>query len=118
MRILLFVLGLLALASGGLKFRERIMHKIGTSPLAMGEIGLGILACAVAILVSDGVVIQSVVAAATLVAVFAGAYHQSKLTAAFRHRRDLSESHRLKRFVDAQAPPTPKPDPPGEDHGA
>jgi len=116
MKVLLFVLGLLALASGGLKFRGRIMHKIGTSPFAMGELGLGLLACATAIL-AESVVLQSVVAAATLIVVFVGSYHQSKLTAAFRHPRDLSESHRLRRFVEADPSVTQKPSP-GQEHGA
>jgi len=118
MKILLFVLGLLALASGGLKFRARIMNRIGTSPFAMGEIGLGLLSCAVAAFVADGIVLQSVVAGATLIAIFVGSYHQSKLTSAFQHRRELSESHRLRQFVGTEIPPTPKAAPGGEDHEA
>ena len=109
MRILLFSLGLLGLVSGGLKFRDRIMNKIGTSPFALGEVGAGVLACAVAALVPDAVVLQSVVGVLTFGAIAAGSYHQSRLTAAFRRRRELSESHRLRHFLESQ-PMTPEPE--------
>ncbi len=118
MRVFLFVVGLLAIASGGLKFRGRVMNTFGTSPIALGEVGLGVLSCVIALAVSGPVALHLVLAALTLVSVLAGAYHQSRLTAAFRRRRDLSEAHRLRSFVERPAssePPDPKTT--GDHHG-
>lgn len=104
MRILLFGLGILALLSGGLKFRDRIRTRIGTTPLSLGELALGAIACVLALSMPQPTPLHSGVAAAIVVALVAAGVHQSKLTTAFQHRRDLSEAHRLQRFVDVVAP--------------
>ena len=100
MRILLLVLGLLAMASGGLKFRDRIRTRIGTSPFSLGELGLGGIAGILAISGADPTPMHSGVAGLTVIAMIFAGIHQSRLAAAFQHRRDVSESHRLKRFVE------------------
>ena len=43
MGVLLFLLGLLAAASGGLKLRSRVRLRLGTSPLAVSETVIGVL---------------------------------------------------------------------------
>ncbi len=43
MGILLFLLGLLAAASGGLKLRSRVRSLLGSSPLAVAETAVGVL---------------------------------------------------------------------------
>jgi hypothetical protein len=100
MRILLFGLGLLALLSGGLKFRERIRTRIGTSPYSLAELALGVIACALSVGMPEPSPLHSTVAAAIVVILVLAGVHQSRLTTAFQHKRDLSESHRLKSFMD------------------
>lgn len=100
MRILLFGLGFLALLSGALKFRERIRSRIGTSPLSLAELALGLAACFVATSMPQPTFVHSAVAAAICVALVAAGVHQSRLTHAFQRRRDRSEAHRLQHFVD------------------
>ncbi len=43
MGVLLFLLGLLAAASGGLKLRSRVRSLVGFSPLAVSETAFGVL---------------------------------------------------------------------------
>ena len=43
MGVLLFLLGLLAAASGGLKLRSRVRSLVGSSPLAVAETAVGVL---------------------------------------------------------------------------
>ncbi len=43
MGVLLFLLGLLAAASGGLKLRSRVRSLVGSSPLAVAEAAVGVL---------------------------------------------------------------------------
>ncbi len=43
MGILLFLLGLLAAASGGLKLRSRVRSLVGSSPIAVAETAVGVL---------------------------------------------------------------------------
>jgi hypothetical protein len=41
--VLLFLLGVLAAASGGLKLRSRVRSLLGVSPLAVAETAIGVL---------------------------------------------------------------------------
>lgn len=100
MRILLFGLGLLALLSGGLKFRDRIRTRIGTTPYSIAELALGLIACALSVGMPQPSPLHSTVAAAIIAVLVLAGVHQSRLTTAFQHRRDLSESHRLKSFME------------------
>ena len=117
MRVLLFAMGLLAMASGGLKFRERIMNRIGTSPFALGELGTGVVACACSVLVANNAAVHTSVVGVALVAMGVATYHQSKLTAAFQKRRELSESHRLRQFLQSHVSTETSPTSDGVDHG-
>lgn len=100
MRILLFGLGLLALLSGGLKFRDRIRTRIGTTPYSIAELVLGVIACALSVGMPQPSPFHSTVAAAIIAVLVLAGVHQSRLTTAFQHKRDLSESHRLKNFME------------------
>lgn len=103
MRLLLLVLGVLALATAGLKLQDRVRSRIGTSPFALGEIVVGIAACLVASLVSDPGPLHASAAVASVLIIIISAVHQGRLTSAFSRRREQSEARRLKQFMAVQA---------------
>jgi len=96
---MLLVLGLLAMAAGGLKLRDRIRSRMGTTPFSLAEVALGAVAGLLAATMPDPTTFHSVVAGLTVLAMLVAGIHQARLAAAFQHRRDLSESFRLQRFV-------------------
>jgi len=104
MRLLLFIIGFLALASGGMKFQDRVRSRIGTSVLAAGELALGIAACLVGAIVAGPSKIHVAMVVASTLGIVVASLHQMRLTTDFHQRRELSESHRLRRFVDAPLP--------------
>ena len=100
MGILLFVLGLLAAASGGLKLRSRVRSLVGSSPLAVAEAAVGVL-----VIFGSGVGLARVRPLAWAVVVVASglivASSVSLVRKARRHRKraGASEAARLASFL-------------------
>jgi putative effector of murein hydrolase LrgA (UPF0299 family) len=94
--ILLFLLGLLAAASGGLKLRSRVRSLLGVSPLAVVETAVGVLT-----VLGSGVGLARVrplawvvvAVAAGLIAVSSTAHVRKALRR--REKREASEAERL-----------------------
>ncbi len=96
MGVLLFLLGLLAAASGGLKLRSRVRSLLGVSPLAVSETAIGvltILGSAVG-LARVRPMAWAVVALAFLLIVVSSITHVRQ-TLQRRQGRESSESERL-----------------------
>ena len=102
MGVLLFLLGLLAAASGGLKLRSRVRSLQGISPLAVAETAMGALT-----VLGSGVGLADVRALAwVVVAVAAGLIAVSStvhVRSALRRRgkREESEAERLATFLQS-----------------
>jgi hypothetical protein len=99
MGMLLFLVGLLAALSGGVKLRKRIRTSIGASTLARAEIAVGSL-----VVLGSGVGLSTtpvapVVVAATLLLVVVSAVDQGRRAARAQRHRELSEETRLKTFL-------------------
>jgi putative effector of murein hydrolase LrgA (UPF0299 family) len=102
MGILLFLLGLLAAASGGLKLRSRVRSLLGVSPLAVVETAVGVLT-----VLGSGAGLGRVrplawavvVVAAGLIAVSSTAHVRSMLQR--REKREASEAERLGSFLQS-----------------
>ena len=96
MGVLLFLLGLLAAASGGLKLRARVRSLLGTSRLAVTETAVGVLT-----VLGSGVGLAdvrplawAVVAVAFLLIVVSSTAHMRKALRR-REKREASEAERL-----------------------
>jgi predicted Kef-type K+ transport protein len=98
--ILLFLLGLLAAASGGLKLRSRVRSLLGVSPLAVAETAVGVLT-----VLGSGVGLARmrplawavVVVATGVIAVSSTVHVRSALRR--REKREASEAERLGSFL-------------------
>ena len=96
MGVLLFLLGLLAAASGGLKLRSRVRSTVGISPLAVSETAIGVLT-----IIGVGVGLArmrplawAVVAVAFLLIVVSSIVHVREAMR-LREVREASEAERL-----------------------
>ncbi len=102
MGVLLFLLGLLAAVSGGLKLRSRVRSLVGISPLAVSETAIGVLTIlgAGAGLARVRPLAWAVVAVAFLLIVVSSIVHVRK---ALRRRlkRESSEAERLASHLQA-----------------
>ena len=102
MGVLLFLLGLLAAASGGLKLRSRVRSLVGFSPLAVSETAMGVLTIlgAGAGLARVRPLAWAVVAVAFLLIVVSSIVHVRE---ALRRRevREASEAERLASHLEA-----------------
>jgi hypothetical protein len=99
MGMLLFLVGLIAGLSGGVKLRKRIRASVGTSSLAWAELAVGSL-----VVLGSGIGLSTTVfapwvVAATLVLVVASAIDQGRRAARAQRDRELSEQTRLKNFL-------------------
>jgi len=99
MGMLLFLVGLLAALSGGVKLRKRIRTSVGTSVLARVELAVGSL-----VVLGSGVGLSRTtlapwVVAATLLLMVASAIDQGRRAARAQRHRDRSEEARLKTFL-------------------
>lgn len=92
--------GVLAVLSGLLKFRGRIRHREGTSPLALLELGSGGVVLVAAGRVAPAVALALL--AASVLVVIGSTTHQLRLLGAARRRRELSESARLRSFLSVR----------------
>ena len=108
MGVLLFVLGLLAAASGGLKLRARVRLLFGTSRLALWETAVGVLT-----VLGSGVGLAdvrplawSVVAGAFILIVVSSTAHVRKARRR-QEKQEASEAARLATHLDS----------PGSGHG-
>lgn len=99
MGMLLFLVGLLAAASGGVKLRKRIRSSVGASQLARVELVVGSLVVLGSGAGLSKTVFAPWVVAATLLLVVASAVDQGRLAARARRQRESSEEARLKTFL-------------------
>ncbi len=102
MGMLLFLVGLLAALSGGVKLRKRIRTALGVSPLARAEIIVGSL-----VVLGSGVGLSTTpfapwVVGVTLGLVVASAIDQGRRAARVRRRRALSQEARLRTFLESR----------------
>jgi hypothetical protein len=103
--ILLFLLGLLAAASGGLKLRSRVRSLVGSSPLAVAETAVGVLT-----VLGSGVGLARVRPLAwTVVVVAAGlivvsSVSQVRKAGRRRERAEASQAARLASHLQPEAP--------------
>lgn len=99
MGMLLFLVGLLAGLSGGVKLRRRIRASVGISAVAWIELTVGSL-----VVLGSGLGLSTTpfapwVVAATLLLVVVSAVHQGRRAARAQRDRELSEETRLKTFL-------------------
>ncbi|UCF39825.1 MAG: hypothetical protein JSW43_08750 [Gemmatimonadota bacterium] len=99
MGMLLFLVGLLAAVSGGVKLRKRIRTSVGTSALARVELAVGSL-----VVLGSGVGLSKTAlapwaVAATLLLMVASAIDQGRRATRAQRHRDRSEGARLKTFL-------------------
>ena len=100
MGVLLILVGLLACVSGGLKMRGRVQEIAGRSPIALGEIAVGVIA-----LVGSSLGLSRVRPLAWTVVVLAigltlaSTWMHARLVSRYVKRREASEGMRLKAFL-------------------
>jgi hypothetical protein len=97
--MLLFLVGLIAGLSGGVKLRKRIRASVGISSLAWAELAVGSL-----VVLGSGIGLSTTafapwVVAATVLLVVASAIDQGRRAARAQRDRELSEETRLKTFL-------------------
>ncbi len=103
MGVLMILVGLLGLASGGFKLRKRVRQTIGRSPLAKVEAIAGILT-----LSGSGLGLSAVrplawlMVATTLVLTIVSTWVQARLVAQYVRKREESEALRLKTYLLAR----------------
>lgn len=104
MGILMMLVGLLAVASGGLKLRGRVLSTIGRSPAAVGELTVGAIALlgSVAGLSRVRPLAWTVVLAA-IGLTLASTWAHARLVAQYVKKREESEALRLKAYLASRA---------------
>ena len=103
MGVLLFLVGLLALASGALKLRPRMREALGTPPLAVAEVIAGGL-----VVLGSGVGLSRTplapwAVALTLFLVILAVVSQARRATRWRRSREISEAERLQSYVEFRA---------------
>lgn len=100
MGILLLVVGLLGLASGGLKLRGRVRETLGYSPLAVAEAVVGAIT-----LTGSGIGLARArplawtLVAVTLVLTVLSTWAHARLVGRYVKKREESEALRLKAYL-------------------
>ena len=100
MGVLLILVGLLGVASGGLKMRGRVQDMLGRSPLAFGEAAAGAIA-----VVGAGVGLSGIRSLAWTVVVLAigltliSTWTHARRVADYVRRQEASEALRLKTYL-------------------
>lgn len=103
--LLLLVGGAVAALGGATKFRPGIRNRMGTSPLALAELGVAALAALLGFAALGGPFLGWGVVVLLLVTVVASALHQSSINRSWRELRAASEEARLAVFMRSRAFP-------------
>lgn len=111
---LLLAGGTVATLGGATKFRPGIRNRMGTSPLALVELGGGAVAAMLGATGAGGIGLRWVALGVALVALVLSALHQSSINRAWRADRAASEEARLRVFLRMQGV-APRPLPGGDD---
>jgi len=101
-QVALLAAGILAILSGALKFRESVRTRAGTTPGALGELGVGVAALFLRGRVGPGGGL-ALLGLAFLVIV-GSTLHQFRLSREAQRRRERTESARLKAFLSTKGP--------------
>jgi hypothetical protein len=108
---LLLTGGIVAALGGAAKFRPGIRNRMGTSPAALLELGVGALAALLGVTGAGAPALRWAVLAAALLALVLSALHQSSINRAWRADRAASEEARLRVFLRTRGVvPQPLPD--------
>jgi hypothetical protein len=98
----LVAVGILAILSGGLKFRESVRNRGGTTPGALGELAVGAAALLLGSRVGPGGGVA--VLGLTLLVIVGSTLHQFHLSREAQLRRERTESARLRAFLSTKGP--------------
>jgi peptidoglycan biosynthesis protein MviN/MurJ (putative lipid II flippase) len=106
MGILLLLVGLLGLVSGGLKLRNRFHSRTGLSPLASSEIAVGASAViGASIGLSRSRPLAWTLVAGALALIVASTAAQVRRTLRHRRRQGVSEGERLRNYLRSRGTP-------------
>lgn len=94
--------GMVSALAGAAKFRPGTRNRMGTSPLALAELGVGSGAVLLGVIGAGPEGLRILVLVLALAALVAGGLHQSSVNRAWRARRAASEEARLQVFLRAK----------------
>ena len=103
MGILLMLVGLLGVSSGGLKMRERVRSTVGQSPLAIVEIVFGVLTLAGAgVGLARARPFAWILVVSTLVMTLSSTWAHVRLVSRYVEKRRQSEAMRLRTYLSSR----------------